>query len=71
MRVDTPYGPPSDSLFLGEIRQADHLLPRHGRGHHLPPHHINYRANLWALRSICGARQVLGPCAVGGLQPVR
>ncbi len=67
--VDTPYGPPSDSLFLGEIagRQVA-FLPRHGRGHHLPPHRVNYRANLWALRSV-GVRQVLGPCAVGGLRP--
>lgn len=67
--VETPYGPPSDSLFLGEIagRQVA-FLPRHGRKHHLPPHRINYRANLWALRAT-GARQVLGPCAVGGLRP--
>lgn len=69
VRVDTPYGQPSDSLFLGEVggrRVA--FLPRHGRGHHLPPHRINYRANMWALRSV-GVRQVLGPCAVGGLRP--
>ncbi|WP_455361556.1 S-methyl-5'-thioadenosine phosphorylase [Streptomyces sp. SYSU K21746] len=68
IEVETPYGKPSDSLFLGEIagRQVA-FLPRHGRGHHLPPHRINYRANLWALRSV-GARQVLGPCAVGGLR---
>ncbi|MEU8838815.1 S-methyl-5'-thioadenosine phosphorylase [Streptomyces roseus] len=68
VRVDTPYGPPSDSLFLGELagRQVA-FLPRHGRGHKLPPNKINYRANLWALRSV-GVRQVLGPCAVGGLR---
>jgi 5'-methylthioadenosine phosphorylase len=67
--VDTPYGAPSDSLFLGEIAgRRVAFLPRHGRGHHLPPHRINYRANLWALRSL-GVRQVLGPCAVGGLVP--
>jgi 5'-methylthioadenosine phosphorylase len=67
--VDTPYGPPSDSLFLGEVAgRRVAFLPRHGRGHHLPPHRINYRANLWALRSV-GARQVFGPCAVGGLRP--
>ncbi|MDT0343116.1 S-methyl-5'-thioadenosine phosphorylase [Streptomyces litchfieldiae] len=67
--VDTPYGPPSDSLFLGEVAgRRVAFLPRHGRGHHLPPHRINYRANLWALRSL-GVRQVLGPCAVGGLRP--
>ncbi|WP_433547227.1 S-methyl-5'-thioadenosine phosphorylase [Streptomyces sp. CA-294286] len=68
VEVDTPYGRPSDSLFLGEIAgRKVAFLPRHGRGHHLPPHRINYRANLWALRSV-GARQVLGPCAVGGLR---
>lgn len=67
--VDTPYGPPSDSLFLGEIAgRKVAFLPRHGRDHRLPPHRINYRANLWALRS-AGVRQVLGPCAVGGLRP--
>ncbi|MET7715216.1 S-methyl-5'-thioadenosine phosphorylase [Streptomyces sp. NPDC005407] len=69
IQVDTPYGSPSDSLFLGEIAgRRVAFLPRHGRGHHLPPHRINYRANLWALRSV-GVRQVLGPCAVGGLRP--
>lgn len=68
VQVDTPYGSPSDSLFLGEIAgRRVAFLPRHGRGHHLPPHRINYRANLWALRSV-GVRQVLGPCAVGGLR---
>jgi 5'-methylthioadenosine phosphorylase len=67
--VDTPYGEPSDSLFLGEIAgRRVAFLPRHGREHGLPPHGINYRANLWAMRAL-GARQVLGPCAVGGLRP--
>ncbi|MEU1086772.1 S-methyl-5'-thioadenosine phosphorylase [Streptomyces sp. NPDC005576] len=69
VEVKTPYGAPSDSLFLGEIAgRRVAFLPRHGRGHHLPPHRINYRANLWALRSL-GVSQVLGPCAVGGLRP--
>ncbi|GAA2456784.1 S-methyl-5'-thioadenosine phosphorylase [Streptomyces macrosporus] len=67
--VETPYGEPSDSLFIGEVAgRRVAFLPRHGRKHHLPPHRINYRANLWALRSV-GVRQVLGPCAVGGLRP--
>ncbi|MCT2593098.1 S-methyl-5'-thioadenosine phosphorylase [Streptomyces sp. N2-109] len=67
--VDTPYGEPSDSLFLGELGgRRIAFLPRHGRKHHLPPHRINYRANLWALRAT-GVRQVLAPCAVGGLRP--
>lgn len=66
--VETPYGAPSDSLFVGEIAgRGVAFLPRHGRGHKVPPHRINYRANLWALRSL-GAQQVLGPCAVGGLR---
>ncbi|RNL74121.1 S-methyl-5'-thioadenosine phosphorylase [Streptomyces sp. I6] len=67
--ITTPYGSPSDSLFFGEIAgRRIAFLPRHGRSHRLPPHRINYRANLWALRSV-GVRQVLGPCAVGGLRP--
>jgi 5'-methylthioadenosine phosphorylase len=66
--VDTPYGAPSDSLLLGDVAgRKVAFLPRHGRKHHLPPHKINYRANLWALASV-GARQILGPCAVGGLR---
>lgn len=67
--VDTPYGPPSDSLFLGRLAGREvAFLPRHGRGHRLPPHRINYRANLWALHAL-GVRQVVAPCAVGGLRP--
>jgi 5'-methylthioadenosine phosphorylase len=68
-RVDTPYGEPSDVITVatvGDRRVA--FLPRHGRDHRFPPHQIPYRANLWALRAI-GVRQVLGPCAVGGLRP--
>ncbi|MEX2985532.1 S-methyl-5'-thioadenosine phosphorylase [Streptomyces sp. C36] len=66
--METPYGAPSDSLFLGELAgRKVAFLPRHGRTHTVPPHRINYRANLWALRSL-GVRQVLGPCAVGGLR---
>ncbi|NYT94104.1 S-methyl-5'-thioadenosine phosphorylase [Salinispora sp. H7-4] len=67
--VDTPYGPPSDAVTIAEVagrRLA--FLPRHGRDHRHPPHQIPYRANLWALRSL-GVRQVLAPCAVGGLRP--
>ncbi|MGW1027315.1 S-methyl-5'-thioadenosine phosphorylase [Streptomyces sp. NPDC002577] len=68
VQVDTPYGAPSDSLFVGVLAgRRVAFLPRHGRSHHLPPHRINYRANMWALRSL-GVRQVLGPCAVGGLR---
>jgi 5'-methylthioadenosine phosphorylase len=66
--IETPYGSPSDALFVGDVKgRRVAFLPRHGRSHHLPPHKINYRANLWALASL-GVSQVLGPCAVGGLR---
>lgn len=64
----TPYGDASAPVAVGEVggrRVA--FLPRHGDGHAYPPHRINYRANLWLLRSL-GVRQVLAPCAVGGLR---
>jgi 5'-methylthioadenosine phosphorylase len=67
--VATPYGEPSAPVSVGEVAgRRVAFLPRHGRGHEYPPHAINYRANLWALRSL-GVRQVLAPCAVGGLRP--
>lgn len=66
--VPTPYGDPSAPVTLGVVAgRAVAFLPRHGRHHDYPPHRVNYRANLWALRSL-GVRQVLGPCAVGGLR---
>src|SRR5436190_10395079 len=66
--VTTPYGEPSAPVALGRAGGRDvAFLPRHGVGHAYPPHRINYRANLWALRTL-GVRQVLAPCAVGGLQ---
>ncbi len=68
-KVDTPYGEPSDALMLGEIAgRTVAFLPRHGRTHRLPPHRINYRANVWAMHSL-GVRWVFGPCAAGSLQP--
>ncbi len=66
--VDTPYGAPSAPVSIGTVAgRSVAFLPRHGRHHDHPPHAINYRANLWALRSL-GVRQVLAPCAVGGLR---
>ena len=66
--VETPFGTPSDSIAVGTVGgRTVAFLPRHGRAHQLPPHRINYRANLWALRSL-GVRQVLAPCAVGSLR---
>ena len=67
--VSTPYGEPSAPISVGRVAgRTVAFLPRHGEEHAFPPHLINYRANLWALRSL-GVRQVLAPCAVGGLRP--
>ena len=68
VEVETPYGPPSAPISVGTVGgRAVAFLPRHGLGHRFPAHQVPYRANLWALRSL-GVRQVLAPCAVGGLQ---
>ncbi len=68
VEVDTPFGAPSGPLTVGEVAgRRVAFLPRHGEQHQFPPHRVNYRANLWALRSL-GAKQVLAPCAVGSLQ---
>ncbi|QMU73237.1 S-methyl-5'-thioadenosine phosphorylase [Streptacidiphilus sp. P02-A3a] len=68
IEVDTPYGAPSDALTVGQVGGREvAFLPRHGEDHRWPPHRINYRANLWALRAL-GVRQVLAPCAVGSLR---
>ena len=68
-RVETPYGAPSDVVTVGELAgRRVAFLPRHGRHHDLPPHAINYRANIWTLKSL-GCTRILGPCAVGSLQP--
>ena len=68
VRVETPYGMPSDNLFIGEIGgQRVAFMPRHGRNHTILPHLINYRANVWAMKSI-GVERVISPCAAGSLQ---
>ena len=66
--VDTPYGEPSAALSIGlveGVRVA--FLPRHGLKHQLPPHKINYRANLWAMKEL-GVTRIIGPCAAGSLK---
>ena len=66
---NTPYGRPSDPIRLTQVGgQAVAFLPRHGRDHTIPPHEINFRANLFALSSL-GVKRVIGPCAVGSLRP--
>jgi 5'-methylthioadenosine phosphorylase len=68
IKVETPYGPPSDKLVLGKIgRRKVVFLPRHSKTHDLPPHQINYRANIWALASV-GVKRIVTSHAVGSLQ---
>lgn len=68
IKVDTPYGPPSDSIALAEVGgRKVAFLARHGRSHTLPPHKINFRANVWAFRKL-GVKAVISPCAAGSLQ---
>lgn len=66
--IETPYGAPSDRVALTTIagRQVA-FLPRHGKDHRFPPAQINYRANLWAMKSL-GVERIIGPCAAGSLQ---
>jgi len=69
IKVYTPYGAPSDLITLGRVRGRNvAFLPRHGRNHTIPPYKVNYRANVWAMRSL-GVKRIISPAAVGSLQP--
>jgi 5'-methylthioadenosine phosphorylase len=72
VEVDTPWGAPSDAIFRGRLVTAAGsaelaFLPRHGRGHRIPPSEVNYRANIAALKSL-GVTDILSLSAVGGLR---
>ena len=68
LRIDTPFGPPSDQLRLGRLGGMEVVfLARHGRHHSFLPSEVPYRANIWAMRSL-GVRWILSPSAVGSLQ---
>lgn len=65
VKISTPYGPPSDEVVVGELDGVGvAFIPRHGKGHKIPPHMVNSRANLWALKEL-GVERVISPCAVG------
>lgn len=65
--VRTPYGEPSAPVLFGKVENIDIcFLPRHGAGHRLPPHKINYRANIWTMKEI-GVDFVIGLATVGGI----
>ena len=64
--VRTPYGEPSAALLFGQLAGVETVfLARHGHGHTIPPHRVNYRANLWALKAR-GADSIFAVASVGG-----
>lgn len=68
VRVETPFGPPSDAIVKGDLGDASLLfLPRHGRGHRIPPHKIDYRANVCAMK-LAGATHLVSVSAVGSMK---
>ena len=68
-KVFTPYGAPSADITIGMFGEKKvAFLPRHGPNHIIPPHNLNYRANIWAMSAI-GVKRIIAPSAVGGLTP--
>ena len=68
IKIHTPYGAPSDFITIGNYaRKRIAFIPRHGKGHKIPPHKINARANIWALRHL-GVTRILAPSAVGSMK---
>ena len=68
VKVESSFGSPSDEILVGELEGLDiAFLPRHGRGHRIPPSHINFRANIDALKRL-GATDVISVSAVGSLR---
>ena len=66
--IDTPYGKTSDSITIGEFNEKKiAFMPRHGKKHTIPPHMINYRANIWAFKEL-GVKRIVAPSAVGSLK---
>lgn len=67
-KIFTPYGEPSDKITIGNLDGKNiAFISRHGKGHRLPPHKINFRANIWALKEL-GVKKILAPSAVGSLK---
>jgi len=67
-KIRTPYGSPSDHYLIGQFGNQEVIfLPRHGRKHNIPPHMINYRANIWGFKKL-GVERILSVSAVGGIK---
>ncbi|MEW6066971.1 MAG: S-methyl-5'-thioadenosine phosphorylase [Nitrospirota bacterium] len=65
--ISTPFGPPSDSYRIGRFCNIEIVfLPRHGSHHKIPPHKINYKANIWGLKKL-GVKRIVSVNAVGGI----
>lgn len=65
--IGTPYGDPSAPMLFGQLDGLEvAFMPRHGGNHQVPPHMVNYRANVWAFKEV-GVEQVIGMAAVGGI----
>ena len=66
--MSTPYGKPSDQVTIGEFGgRRIAFIPRHGKNHTIPPHMINFRANIWAFKEL-GVKRIIAPSAVGSLK---
>ena len=66
--IETPYGKTSDSITIGEFNgRKVAFMPRHGKKHTIPPHLINYKANIWAFKEL-GVKRIIAPSAVGSLK---
>jgi len=69
VKIFTPFGATSDLITIGNYNGTKiAFLARHGLSHHIPPHHIPAKANLWALNQL-GVKRIISPCAVGSLRP--
>jgi len=67
-QIDTPYGKPSDAITIGSFNGLKiAFLPRHGKKHSIPPHKLNFRANIWALKQL-GVKRIIAAAAVGSLR---
>ncbi len=67
--IRTPYGEPSGALTFGRVGEQEVVfLARHGFGHTIPPHRVNYRANIWALVQGAGAKRIVSVASVGGIR---
>ena len=67
-KITTPFGKPSDEYIIGNIKNTEVIfLPRHGSRHNIPPHMINYKANIWGFKKL-GVKRIISVSAAGGIK---